>query len=90
MNNFFIKFNQEFVRYKDKEIGAGNIMLMVSTYESYMNKEISKLEAENKKLREASEKYEKIVRCVSGMDINATGTNQLYVNQAREALKEKE
>jgi hypothetical protein len=50
--------------------------------------ELDKLQNENKKLREALEKYEKIVRCVSGMDVNATGANQLYVNQAREALKE--
>jgi hypothetical protein len=57
MSDFSIKFNEQFVRYKDKEIGAGNIMLMVSTYEYYMKKEIEKLEAENKKLREALEFY---------------------------------
>jgi hypothetical protein len=53
MSNFSIRFNQEFLRYKDKEIIAEDIMFLVSTYEYYMNEKIHKLKTENKKLREA-------------------------------------
>jgi len=98
MNDFFIKFNQEFVKYKDKEIGAGNIMLMVSTYECYMNKEISKLEIENKKLikqneimREALNYYahgNNYDACEASMVYYYLHEEQDYVGlRAKEALK---
>ena len=50
MESFTVKFMEELLRYKEKEIGSGNLGLLVSTYENYMNRELEKLKEQNKAL----------------------------------------